>query len=120
MLLDAGPAGRWSTACIRGASLSAPSLVFFEAANIIRRHESASLISQDQASQAHSDLRELPIDLWPYELLAERCWQLRNNLTVYDASYAALAELLGAPLVTLDRKIAGAPSLMCAVMTPEE
>jgi predicted nucleic acid-binding protein len=47
--------------------------------------------------------------------LLPRCWELLENLTAYDASYVALAELLGAPLVTADARLAKAPSLKCAV-----
>lgn len=95
-----------------------PGLVVFEAANVIRRHELAGLVGADQAVQAHGDLLDLAIELWPYELLASRAWQLRKNLSVYDASYVALAEIAGAALVTLDRGIAGAPGLACDVLTP--
>lgn len=44
-------------------------------------------------AQAHADLLDLPLELWPYELLASRSWQLRENLTIYDAAYVALAEM---------------------------
>lgn len=118
VLLDAGPAGRWATDALTGADLAAPSLLPFEAANIIRRHELAALITADQAAQAHSDLLDLAIEQWPYDLLAPRAWQLRKNLTTYDASYVALAELLDTAIVTLDRRIARAPGLRCAVATP--
>ena len=47
----------------------------------------------------------------------ERCWELRANVTVYDAVYVALAELLHAPLVTADRKLANAPGIRCPVDT---
>ncbi|MGI8729074.1 MAG: type II toxin-antitoxin system VapC family toxin, partial [Solirubrobacteraceae bacterium] len=67
---------------------------------------------------AHADLLDLTIELWPYEVLASRAWQLRRNLSVYDASYVALAEIADAALVTLDRGIAGAPGLVCEVLTP--
>lgn len=118
VLLDAGPAGRWATDALTGADLAAPSLLPFEAADIIRRHELAALITADQAAQAHSDLLDLAIEQWPYDLLAPRAWQLRKNLTTYDASYVALAELLDTAIVTLDRRIARAPGLCCAVATP--
>lgn len=118
VLLDAGPDGRWATSALTGVDLAAPSLFPFEAANIIRRHELAALISADQAAQAHADLRDLAVEQWPYDLLGLRAWQLRMNLTIYDASYIALAELLGASLVTLDRRIGRAPDLRCPVATP--
>jgi len=118
LLLDAGPDGRWVTEALRGADLAAPSLITFESANIIRRHELAGIVHADQAAQAHVDLLDLAIEHWPYALLAARAWELRRNLTAYDASYVALAELLGGTLVTLDRRIAGAPGLQCAIATP--
>ena len=118
LLLDGGADGRWATEVMSGADLVAPALVEFEAANIIRRHELAGLVGADQAAQAHMDLLDLVIELWPYELVAARAWQLRDNLSIYDAGYVAVAELTDAPLVTLDRRIGGAPGLRCAVQTP--
>lgn len=118
VLLDSGADGRWATAAVSRADLAAPSLVGFETANIIRRHELAGLASPDQSAQAHADLLDLAIEQWPYEVLADRAWELRQNLSSYDASYVALAELLDATLVTLDRRISGAPGLRCAIATP--
>jgi len=118
LLLDGGPDGHWVSRALSGADLLAPSLVGFEAANVIRRHDLAGQVSTDQAAQAHADLLDLAIESWPYEVLAPRAWQLRQNLSVYDASYVALAELTGATLVTLDERIRGAPGLRCTVATP--
>lgn len=118
LLLDAGPDGQWAASVLTGAELAAPTLLRFEAANIIRRHEIAKLVTTDQAAQAHADLLDLAIEPWPYDVLAARAWELRHHLTTYDASYAALAELLDAQLVTLDRRIGRAPHLRCAVITP--
>ncbi len=118
LLLDGGPDGRWATEALTAADLAAPSLVAFEAANIIRRHALAGLVSADQAAQAHADLLDLAIEHWPYEILAHRTWQLRENLSVYDASYVALAELLEATLVTLDRGISAAPGVRCTIAVP--
>jgi len=118
MLLDSGDAGRWATRSLLGSELAAPALFPFEVANVLRRHELAGDVSPDQAAQAHSDLCDLPIQLWPHETVAARVWDLRGNLTAYDAGYVALAELLDADLVTLDRRIAGAPGLRCRVSTP--
>ncbi len=119
LLLDSGPDGRWAADALTGAHLAAPHLLAFEVANIIRRHELAGLITDDQAVQAHVDLLDLAVEQCPYFLLAPRAWQLRKNLTTYDASYVALAELLDVSLVTLDRGIARAPDLRCAVTTRE-
>jgi predicted nucleic acid-binding protein len=119
LLIDGGPDGQWAAAVVADAELIAPSLVDFETSNIMRRHEAADLISADQAVQAHADLLDLAIERWPYELLATRAWELRLNLSIYDASYVALAELLDVELVTLDRRIARAPGPRCTISTPE-
>ena len=65
---------------------------------------------------AHAALVALPLQLWPYAPLAERAWQLRLDFTIYDSSYVALAELLGASLITLDTKLAGAAGPRCPVI----
>ena len=116
LLLDSGSDGDWAATAVADAELAAPALLDWEAANIIRRQQLAGLVSSDQASQAHADLLDLAIERWPYELLAKRSWQLRTNLSVYDASYVALAELLGTSLITLDGKIGRAPGITCAVL----
>ncbi len=118
LLLDSGTDGQWASGALSGATLAAPSLVMFESSNIIRRQELAGIVSADSAAQAHADLLDLSIELWPYDLLAPRVWELRRNLTSYDGSYVAVAELLDAPLVTLDRRISRAPGVRCTVTTP--
>jgi predicted nucleic acid-binding protein len=117
-LLDSGDVGTWAAGRLYGARLFAPALMPFECSNIIRRHELSGLVNPDQAVQAHADLVDLPVDLWPYEALATRIWQLRPNLTSYDAAYVALAETLDVPLVTLDQRMQRAPAITCAVDTP--
>ena len=118
LLLDGGPDGAWATRELTGVALTAPTLLAFEAANIIRRSELAGTISADQASQAHDDLVALAIEYWPYELLLPRAWELRHNLSSYDASYVSLAELTQAPLITLDLRVARAPGTRCSIRTP--
>lgn len=120
MLLDGGSEGVWAARTLAGSELATASLCRFEAANIIRRHEAAGLVGTDQAALAHVDLLDLPMTEWPYEVLADRSWALRPNLTSYDASYVALAELLDVPLVTLDRRIRRPPGVRCTVLTPED
>ena len=118
VLVDGGEAGTWAAGQFVGVDLLAPGLVVFEVANVLRRHELATLVSADQAAQAHRDLLDLPIDLWPYELVAARAWELRANLSIYDAAYVALAEQTGATLVTLDVRIGRAPGVGCPVAAP--
>ena len=118
LLLDDGPDGQWAAQALAGATLAAPAVVAFETANIVRRHELSGAVGADQAAQAHADMLELAIELWPYELLASRVWELRASSSSYDASYVAVAELTGATLVTLDGRLAAAPGIRCPVAAP--
>jgi predicted nucleic acid-binding protein len=120
MLADVGPAGEWATAHVTGAKLAAPDLMPFEAGNILRRHVLAGVLDVSAATLAHADLTALPLDLCPYTALAERAWALRDNLTIYDAAYVALAELLRVPLVTLDARLARATGPRCPIVAYEE
>jgi predicted nucleic acid-binding protein len=117
-LVDGGSDGDWDAAVLADQELVAPHLMPIEGANILRRAALAGDITHDVASLAHADLLDLRVELWPYALLAERCWELRDNVTIHDASYVALAELLDAPLATLDQRLAGAPGPRCRVTTP--
>lgn len=70
------------------------------------------------AAATHSDLLRLDIDLYPFSPFAERVWELRANVTSYDAWYVALAGALDSPLFTLDRRISRASGPSCPVITP--
>ena len=118
LLLDRGSVGEWVADQLRASVIAAPHLVTFETSNIIRRHLAAKIVTLDAARNANRFLRDLQMELWPYESLADRVWELRANLTSYDASYVALAELLAAPVVTLDKRLASVKRLRCAVLTP--
>lgn len=78
---------------------------------VIRRQ-----ITLEAASDARQRLRRARLRLHPFRYYDERIWELRNNLTVYDAWYVALAERLGQPLVTRDAAILGAPGLRCELI----
>jgi predicted nucleic acid-binding protein len=77
-------------------------------------------LSKDLATIAHADLLTLPVELFPYHVTADRVWELRANLTCYDGAYVALAELLGAPLATLDLKLSRATGPRCEFVTPRD
>ena len=120
MIADDGPRGEWATAQATGARLAAPHLMPFEAGNILRRQVLAGILDSSAATLAHGDLLAMPFELCPYSVLAGRAWSLRGNLTMYDASYVALAELLGGTLVTLDGRIARATGPRCAILAYAE
>ncbi len=118
LLLDSGPDGQWVTQAVESGEIAAPALVIYETANVIRRHELVGQISPDQSAQAHADLLDLAIELWPYDLLATRAWELRLNLSTYDATYVALAEITDRTLITLDKRLAKAPDTKCRIAAP--
>lgn len=99
-------------------TLLAPALLPFECANVLRRLEGAGRISGDTAAQALVDLRDLTVELWPFEAIAGRVWTLRGSLSAYDASYVAVAAAVEAPLATLDTKLVRAVGPHCRVLNP--
>lgn len=92
-------------------SLHAPHLVDVEVANGLRRAAAAGLIGADRAQDALLDLDDMPVVRYPHGALLSRAWELRTNLTAYDAVYVALAEVIEAPLVTCDGRLARAPGI---------
>lgn len=107
-----GPAMR---ALLAAPSLSAPELVVLEVAGALRNRVMRKEVNVDDAHEALDRLQRLPIVRHPLMPLLSRVWELRANLTPYDAAYVALAERLKAPLLTADAGIAGAPGLRCKV-----
>ena len=100
---------------VRAESLHAPHLVDVEVANGLRRAVATGLIGTDRALDALVDLDAMPIVRYPHGELLGRAWELRDKLSVYDAVYVTLAELLGAPLLTCDRRLARAPGILASV-----
>lgn len=118
MLTTLGSDGEWAEARLSDEALAAPHLMPVEAANILRRGALTGEISDDVASLAHAGLLALPVELFPYEPLGDRIWDLRASVTAYDAWYVALAEELDVPLATLDVRLARANGPRCAFVTP--
>jgi predicted nucleic acid-binding protein len=90
-------------------SLHAPHLLDVEVTQVLRRYARDKAITPQRGQEALDDLGALPLQRYPHDLLIPRVWDLRATLTAYDAVYVALAELLDAPLLTCDHKIASAP-----------
>jgi predicted nucleic acid-binding protein len=117
-LVDSGPDGAWADEILSADTLAAPHLMPAEAANILRRAIMSGEISADTASMAHADLLALRVELFPYAPFAPRVWELRDNLTAYDAWYVAVAEELGAALATLDARLSRATGPRCPFQIP--
>jgi predicted nucleic acid-binding protein len=93
------------------ATLHAPHLLDVEVAQVFRRSVLAGALPSGRAAQALEDLALLPIYRHSHDSLLFRIWELRHNLTAYDAAYVAVAELLDAPLITCDRRMSTAPGI---------
>jgi predicted nucleic acid-binding protein len=92
-----------------GESLYAPHLLDAEVTQALRRYVAVHGLSVSRAEEALQDLMDLRVHRYPHTPFLRRIWELRNNLTSYDALYVALAEALGAMLITCDAKLAAAP-----------
>lgn len=110
---DDGEGGRRARARLADERLSAPELLDLEVASAFRRLWAAGTLTEERAEAAMADLRDLRVERVPHRPLVGRCWELRDNVTVYDAVYIALAESLDAPLLTADRRLAAAPGSRC-------
>ena len=109
LLLDTDEAGAVAARLFdSGDSLAAPHLIDVEAAQVLRRYAQVGEIDGRRGREAIADLADMPIRRYPHDVLLPRVWDLRHNLTAYDAVYVALAEALDAPLVTRDRRLARA------------
>ena len=89
-------------------TLHAPHLLDVEVAQVIRRFVARRELDEERGRQALDDFMGLPLHRYAHDLLLPRVWRLRNNLSAYDAVYVALAEALGAKLLTRDARMAKA------------
>jgi predicted nucleic acid-binding protein len=107
--------GDRARARLRGEALAAPDLVDLEVASVLRGRLAGGHLSLRRAELALTDLAALPLDRVAPLRLIPRCWDLRDNLTVYDAAYVALAEALAVPLLTADSRLAKATGPECSI-----
>ncbi|MFN2319857.1 MAG: type II toxin-antitoxin system VapC family toxin [Dermatophilaceae bacterium] len=114
-LAEDGEPGHVARTRLRGERLAAPELIDLEVLSALRGLSRSGKVLPRRADLALVDLESLPMDRAPHNLLLRRCWELRDNLTPYDASYVALAEALDTTLLTGDRRLAGATGPRCRV-----
>lgn len=89
--------------------LHAPHLLDVELLHTLRRLVIVGRLSEERAADARTDFADLTIVRYEHAVMADRIWELRHNLTAYDATFVALSELLGVPLITCDARLANAP-----------
>ncbi len=95
--------------------LYAPEIVDLELAAVWRGAQRVGRLDEDRAQRAFEDLARMSLLRAPHQPLMGRIWELRHNVSPYDAAYVALAEALAAPLLTYDGRLTRAPSLRCEV-----
>lgn len=114
-LADDGADGDAARARLRGEDLAAPELLDLEVASVLRRQMALGALDARRADLALADLTAMPIQRAPHLPLLARAWELRENLTMYDAAYVSLAEALQVRLLTGDRRLARAPGPKCHI-----
>lgn len=117
-LTDSGRTGAWAIDRLSSGPVYTPGLAVVEAMNILRNLERARRIDKVEASAACDDLLRLELELLPLEPFSARVWELRHNLSAYDAWYVAAAEQLELPLATLDRRMSRATGPRCNFLLP--
>jgi predicted nucleic acid-binding protein len=119
IVLDASAAIEWLLRTPRGGkvahrilarqeTLHAPHLLTLEIAQVLRRYVITGAVTTARAQESLRDLLDMRLTCYPHDPLLWRIWELRDNLTAYDAAYVALAEALAAPVLTCDRRLAAA------------
>ena len=93
------------TRLVADDDLHAPYLVDVEILNSLRGLVARGTISLDRATDARADYANMLITRYPHQPLADRIWELRENISAYDAAFVALAEALGCPLITCDARL---------------
>ena len=113
--LDDGPDGDVVRHRLHGEQLAAPALIDLEVASVWRGLARGGHLDPRRVGLALDDLRDLPIQRVDHTPFLARCWELRDNLTIYDAAYVALAEALQAPLLTGDRRLSRSTGPRCVI-----
>lgn len=119
-LIDDGSSGDRVRARLRTESLAAPDLLYLEVASVARRALASGRADARRTALALDDLVVFPLLVAPHGPLLPRVWELRENLTPYDAAYVALAESLDCPLLTADLRMSRAAGVRCAFEVLED
>ena len=114
-LADDGADGDRARQRLKGEELAAPELVDLEVASVLRKQLAVGSLDSRRAQLSLADLADLAIQRAPHLPLLARCWELRENMTIYDAAYVALAEVLEVSLLTADTRMARAPGPRCNI-----
>lgn len=114
-IVDEEPGGLVRTRLTAETSVASPALIDLEFTNVLRGLLAKKSIGPRLGQRALMEFIQAPIQRYSHLALLDRVWRLRENLTAYDASYVALAELLGVDLLTIDRRLAGVPGIRCRV-----
>jgi predicted nucleic acid-binding protein len=115
VFVDDGFWGDTARARLQGEELAAPELVDLEVMSALRGLLRVGKVDERRAGEALADLRDLSLHRASHRELVTRCWWLRDNLSVNDASHVALAGVLGVTLVTTDARLSRVPQIMCEV-----
>ena len=113
VIADDGDDGRIARQAIGDQDLAAPDLVDVETVSVLRKRWLAADLTMRRFRTAIDDLSALPILRFPTLPFMGRAYELRSNVTPYDATYVALAERLGCCLLTGDARLAASPGLRC-------
>ena len=114
-LVDDGSAGALARERLLGSDVHAPELADVEVLSVVRREVLGGRITPERGTAALEDYAELALERHSHLLLLARAWELRDAVSAYDGTYVALAELLGASMVTGDRRLSRAPGVRCPV-----
>lgn len=115
VVADDGADGARARGVLVGQDLNVPDLVDVEVVSVLRRRWLAEDLTAQRFAAAIADLTALPAERYPVLPFMPRAYELRANVSAYDATYVALAEQLGCPFVTADARLAAAPGPRCPI-----
>lgn len=113
LLADEGRLGQFVATMLTENETAYPSLMPYEVVNALRSMGVRGALADSVADQALRNVTTFPGIVFEFEELARRAWRLRHNLTIYDAVYVALAQMIDRPLLTLDRRLVAAAGTQC-------